>query len=109
MRDSVGDQEWQAGAHAEKSFVFRDHHGVLEFDGRDLLARRVDAVGNSKLRQGPAAASRRHRTWRKPGPVPECARRLGVPGKLAHHRVTETQRKTKKSLRENDPRTSLIE
>src|SRR6266849_4713246 len=78
MRDCVGDQERQAGADAEKSFLFWDHHGVLEFDGRDLLARRVDAVGNSKLWQGPAAAGRGHRTWGEPGPVPEYSRRLGV-------------------------------
>src|SRR5260370_35408199 len=78
MRDCVGDQERQAGADAEKSFLFRDHHGVLEFDGCDLLARRVDAVGNSKLRQGPAAAGCGHGTWGESGPVPKYSRRLGV-------------------------------
>src|ERR1700730_15391998 len=78
MRDCVGDQERQAGEDAEKSFLFRDHHGVLEFDGCDLLARRVDAVGNSKLRQGPAAAGCGHGTWGESGPFPEYARRLGI-------------------------------
>src|SRR5713226_3529089 len=38
----------------------------------------MDAVGNSKLRQGPAAAGRGHGTWGKPGAVPEYSRGLGV-------------------------------
>src|ERR1700674_994692 len=78
MRDCVGDQERQAGADAEKSLLLRDHYGVLEFDGCDLLARRVDAVGNSKLRQGAAAAGCGHGTWGESGPVPEYSRGLGV-------------------------------
>src|ERR1700730_1672755 len=78
MRDCVGDQERQAGEDAEKSFLLGDHHGVLEFDGCNLLARRVDAVGNSKLRQGPAAAGCGHGTWGESGPVPEYSRRLGI-------------------------------
>src|SRR5260370_7381940 len=82
MGEGVGDQKREARADAEESFVFRDHHGVLEFDGRNLLARRVDAMGNSKLRQRPAAAGRGHRTRRKPSPVSKHSRRLGVPGKL---------------------------
>src|SRR5229473_6939030 len=38
----------------------------------------MDAVGNSKLRQGPAAAGCGHRTWGEPGSVSEYSRRLGV-------------------------------
>src|ERR1700693_919928 len=78
MRDCVGDQERQAGADAEKSFLLGDHRGVLEFDGCDLLARRVDAVGNSKLWQGPAAAGGGHGTWGEPGAVSKYSRRLGI-------------------------------
>ena len=75
---ALGDQARQARADAEESFVFRDHHGVLEFDGRDLLARRVDDVGNSELRQGPAAAGCGDGTWRESGPVQEYSRWFGV-------------------------------
>jgi predicted Zn-dependent protease len=50
----------QTRSHAEESIVFGNHDGVLEFDGRDLLARPVDAVGNAQLRQRPAAAGDGH-------------------------------------------------
>src|SRR5215467_5883867 len=39
MRNWMGDQAWQARAHAEKSFVFRHHDRVLELHGCDLFAR----------------------------------------------------------------------
>ena len=52
----MGDQEREASADAEESFVFGDHDGVLEFDGCDLFARGVDALGDSELREGAAAA-----------------------------------------------------
>ena len=38
VRDRLGDQEWQARAHAEESLVLGYHDGILEFHGRDLLA-----------------------------------------------------------------------
>jgi TldD protein len=66
MRDRWEIKHGKRGADAEESFVFRHHDGVLEFDGRDLLARPMDAVGNSQLRQRPAAAGDGHRTWRSP-------------------------------------------
>src|ERR1700730_5387138 len=55
LRDWMGNQEWQTRAHGEESVVLGDHDGVLEFAGRDLLARRVDAMGNSELRERSAA------------------------------------------------------
>src|SRR5271165_4071588 len=78
MRDCLGDQARETGAHAEEPFIFRDHDRVLEFDGRDLLARRVGDLGNSELRQGPAAAGCGHGTWRQPGALSKYSRRLGL-------------------------------
>ena len=39
LRDRLGDQARQARAHGEEPVVFRHHDRVLEFAGRDLLAR----------------------------------------------------------------------
>ena len=60
----MGDQERQARAHGEESVVFRDYDGVLEFAGRDLLARPMDIVGNSQLWKGSTAAGHGNRPWR---------------------------------------------
>src|ERR1700758_2247754 len=57
LRDRMGDQRRQARPNAEESIVFGHHHGILEFAGCDLLSGGVDSVGNSKLRERPAAAS----------------------------------------------------
>src|SRR5437660_3673778 len=38
----------------------------------------MDAVGNSELRQRPAAAGRGHGAWGESGAVPEYSHRLGV-------------------------------
>jgi TldD protein len=39
----------QARAHGKESVVFGDHDRILEFAGRDLLARRVDAYGELRI------------------------------------------------------------
>ena len=78
LRDWMGDQGRQARADGEESVVFGDHDGVLEFAGCDLLARRVDAVGNSELRQGPAAAGNGNRTWGGAGAIPWDQSGVGV-------------------------------
>src|SRR5208283_3937391 len=85
MRDRVADQEWQAPADAEKSVVFGHHYRVLEFDGRDLLARGVGVVGHSELRQGAATTGRGYGTWSESGAFPEYSHRVGISGKLVHH------------------------
>ena len=59
----MGNQERKARADGEESFVLGDYDGVLEFAGRDLFARRVDIVGHSELRQGPAAAGDGNWAW----------------------------------------------
>ncbi len=38
-------KRWQAHTNAQESFVLGHHDRVLEFDGRDLLARSMDACG----------------------------------------------------------------
>src|SRR5450755_2315097 len=100
MRDRMGDQTWQASEDAEKSLVFWHHYRVLEFHGRDLLARGVGAVGDSQLREGSTAAGRGHRTRRQSGALPKYSRGLGVPGELVHHRVSETQKNKEMLTRE---------
>src|SRR5438874_1574694 len=62
-RNWLGDQEWQAHANAEEPFVQRIHDGILEFDGRDLLSRRVDSVGHAKLWKGPTPTSDGDWSW----------------------------------------------
>src|ERR1700680_4456197 len=56
----MGDQEWQAHSHAKKPVVLRNHNRILELNGGNLLARRVDNVGHPPLRQRPTAASNGH-------------------------------------------------
>src|SRR5437899_10374209 len=69
VRDWVGDQSWKALADGEESVVLGDYDGVLEFTGRALLARRVDAVGHSELRQGTAAAGDGNGAWSRAGEI----------------------------------------
>src|SRR5262249_36144588 len=68
----------QEGANAEKSQLQRDHHGVLEFLRRHLLARALDALGHPKLRQGPAHANDGHRARSVAVALPQRAHRRGV-------------------------------
>src|ERR1035438_6713560 len=82
MRGRVGDQERQACADAEESFLFGDHDRVLEFDGRDLLAAGLGAVGNSQLRQGAAAAGDGDGAWGESGALSEDSRWVRVQGQL---------------------------
>ena len=68
-RDRLGNQGRQTWPHAEESLVLGNHDRVLELDGCDLFARSVDVVGNSKLRQGPAATSDGNWTRRGAGEI----------------------------------------
>ena len=56
-------------AHAEKSELQRDYHGILEWLRCHLLARALDPVGHAQLRQGPADANHGHRPRRFAGAV----------------------------------------
>src|ERR1700690_2122529 len=82
MRDRVGDQERQARADAEESFLLGDHDRILEFAGRDLLAPGLGALGNSQLRQGPAAAGDGNGAWGEAGAVSEDQGGLGIQKQL---------------------------
>lgn len=79
----MGDQEGEAGAHVEESFLFGDHDRVLEFAGCDLLGAGLDAVGNSELRQGATAAGDGDWAWGESGTVSEDSGWDGIQGKLA--------------------------
>lgn len=82
MRGRVGDQEREARADAEESFLFGDHDRVLEFDGRDLFTAGLGALGNSQLRQGPAAAGDGDGAWSESGAVSKNTRGLRLQGQL---------------------------
>src|SRR5208283_3002309 len=65
----MGDYWWQASKNVEEPILFRDLDRLLEFDGCYLFARRLDAVGYSQLREGPAATSDGYRSRRSSGEV----------------------------------------
>src|SRR5579871_2065047 len=59
----MGDQGRQVGKNAEEPLLFRYYNRILEFNGRDLLTGRMDAMGHAQLRQGPADAGDGHGPW----------------------------------------------
>ena len=61
LRDRLGDQEGQAGPHAQEPDLHRDHAQVLGAAGHARRGRRVGPLGHAQLRQGPADADRPHR------------------------------------------------
>src|SRR6185312_5403574 len=79
LRDRVGDQGRQAWPHVEEPVLLRHHHRILEFDGCYLLARPVDFVGHTELRQSPTHADHGHGTRRSSGALPQRQGRERIP------------------------------
>src|SRR5437763_1602115 len=63
MRNRMGNQKGQAGAHAEESVIFGHYNRVLECARRHLFPRGIDFVGNTELWQGSAPAGYGDRAW----------------------------------------------
>lgn len=65
----MGNQGRQTDANAEEPVLLGDNNGILEFDGRNLLARSVDVVGNTELRQGPTTTGDGNWAWSSAGEI----------------------------------------
>src|SRR5512132_1110575 len=78
----MGDQARETRTHAEESILFGHHDRVLEFDGCNLFAGGVDVVGNTQLRQGPAAAGDGNGTRSLAGEISGDSRGDGVSGSV---------------------------
>ena len=89
------------GTDDEESFVFGDHHRVLELAGRLVLARPVDAVGHAELRQGAAATGDGNRARRVAGALPQRAGGLGVQGAVI---ADDSDTASKRESMANTPR-----